>query len=248
MFSGYNIAHPSGGSGLARWQQSPTPSAQALAQGTTPQAPAPSAPTPPGTQRSPSANPVTATPGQRAAQLMTARQPSQAPQPMATLRPPPAQPPPTSIGLPPQAQASPAPQALSAPPFSATAPAPMPVSTAPIGIPTGWVGLGSSAPVQQPRNIDGTSLSGAQLAALAGTGLPGDPFTGGFAPTGGWNAGNGGRSPTEQAAAVAAYKAQYGDPGVTLDQVRATTSNDAAAIEAARVAQQQWQDSVGRFL
>jgi hypothetical protein len=140
--------------------------------------------------------------------------------------------------------ASPAPPPAPAP----AAPPPIAQSTERIPVPEGWVDLGGAQPYRTPLNIDGTALSGAQLAALAGTGQPGDPFTGGFSPIGGWNAGNGGRSAAEQAAAVAAYKAQYGDPGVTVDQVHASASNDPNALEAARRAQQEWQDSVGRFL
>jgi len=237
MFSGYNISHPAGGSGLARWQQNPggatTPNAQALAQGTTPDA-APAAGTR-DTHVAPAGAPPVETPGARAARIAGARAPAPppaAPPPQATLRPPPATPPPPTSLAPPPAAPAPAPYVPRASDYQQ--------------VPAGFVQLGEAA-LRAPLNMDGTPLSGAQLAALAGTGRPGDPFTGGYAPTGGWNAGNGGRSAEEQAAAVAAYKAQYGNPSVTADQVLSSTSNDPNQVEAARQAYQAWVDSVGRF-
>jgi hypothetical protein len=129
MFDGYTKAHPTGGSGLARWQSqgAATPSAQQLAAGTTP---APDAATP-------SAPAVTPPAGQptmqgRARALLAQRRPPPAAAPAAPspLAPPaPAVPTPTSLAPPPAAApevTSLAPPPAAPAPMAAPAPAPAP--------------------------------------------------------------------------------------------------------------------------
>ncbi len=238
MYDGYTMEHPPGGTGLARWQSNPgsatTPSAQALAGGATPPAtpPAGRPVRPPPPVSAPSAGPPSMQ--ARAQSLLAQRRPAPAPAaPAPNLAPPTAAPPPaTSLAAP----------APAAPMTSLTA-----AQGGGYGQSDGFVANGE-AQAQAPLNVGGTPLSGAQLAALAGTGRPGDPFTGGFTPNGGWNGNNGGRTPEQLAAAVAAYKTQYGDPSVGLDQVLARTSNDQSQLGAFANSWQNYVDNAGRFL